>query len=400
MFRARTSTRRRGGGAAPPPARGFEVRSGDDRFIIYTGGTTGMPRGVVWGHENLLFAALQGGNPGGDPVSTPEQIAATALAAGEGMRIHPAAPLIHGAAQFSFWIGILTGGCCGLVPGRSFAPEATCELLDRHRINVFLVVGDAMARPMVDTILAHPGRWAFEELGVINSSGAILSGKIRVRLQSVFPDSMILNNFGSSESGHQGGAFYDDDGEDAKPQWIMDDTVVVLDDDFNVVEPGSGVVGRLARGGRLPECYYKDPEKTARTFVTVGDTRYVIPGDMATVDEDGVVQIFGRGAVCINTGGEKVFPEEVEEGLKAHPSVFDVLVVGVPDERWGERVEAVVAIREGHAFDAESLDAHARTKVAGYKAPRRYHQADAVARQPSGKPDYKWAKGVATAADS
>jgi acyl-CoA synthetase (AMP-forming)/AMP-acid ligase II len=235
-----------------------------------------------------------------------------------------------------------------------------------------------------------------ETLLVVQSAGAVLSGSVRHKLQSLLPDVMIMNNFGSSESGHQGSAFYDEDeGEDARPQWFMKDNVVVIDEHFSRITPGSGAVGRLARTGPLPLGYYKDPEKTAATFVEFEGRRWVIPGDMATVEEDGTVTFLGRGSVCINSGGEKVYPEEVEEALKAHPSIFDALVVGLADERWGQRVEAVISLREGHALTEDEVRAFCRQRLAGYKVPRRVHRVPEVVRHPSGKPDYKWAREVA-----
>jgi len=377
-------------------ARNFGSRSGDDLFIIYTGGTTGMPRGVMWRQKDVFFAALQGGNPGDDPFSEPAEVASSIEAGRYPMNMHPAAPLIHGAAMLTYWIATLTGGKIVLVPGRSFQPEETVRVLQEEQIEVMNFVGDAMATPFCDALEAA-GEVNMENLLTISSAGAILSMTIKERLERLLPDVLLLNNFGSSETGHQGTALYEDEeGKPQKPVWYLDEYTAVLDDDGNVVEPGSGQTGWLARTGHIPLGYYGDPEKTARTFVEAQGRRWVMPGDMARAEEDGSVTILGRGAVCINSGGEKVFPEEVEEGLKAHASVFDALVVGVADERWGQRVEAVVQLRPGVTLSSEDLDAHVRTRVAGYKAPRRYSFVERVERQPSGKPDYKWALRVAT----
>ena len=207
---------------------------------------------------------------------------------------------------------------------------------------------------------------------------------------------MVLNNFGSTETGHQGSAFPGQEtGVDGRPSFAMDDTNTVFDEDYKPVEPGSGKIGRLARGHRIPLGYYKDPEKTAERFVEIDGKRWSLPGDFATIEADGRITVYGRGAMCINTGGEKVFPEEVEEVLKSHPSVFDALVVGVADEQWMQRVAAVVQLRDGHSSTLADLQAHCRERVAGYKVPRELHLVDTVARQPSGKPDYAWAKRVA-----
>jgi len=382
-----------GGGAE----RDFEARSSDDMFIVYTGGTTGMPRGVMWRHVDLLFAGLQGGVPGGEPAEEPSDIIDMAVSnvevEGE-MTILPAPPLIHGNASFSTWIAWFTGGKVCLLEGRSFDAAACCALIGPEMVSVISIVGDAMGRPLADALAA--AEYDVDPLLVVQSAGAVLSGSVRHQLQTLLPDAMIMNNFGSSESGHQGAAFYDDDeGEEAKPQWLMKDNVTVIDEAFKPIEPGSGAVGRLARSGHLPLGYYKDAEKTAATFVEFGGKRWVIPGDMATVEDDGTITFLGRGSVCINTGGEKVYPEEVEDALKAHPAVFDTLVVGTPHDRWGQRVEAVVTLREGHDATTEALTAFARTRVAGYKVPRRFHVVPEIVRHPSGKPDYAWAKKTA-----
>ena len=374
--------------------RDFDERSNDDLFIIYTGGTTGMPRGVMWRHEDLFFAALQGGNPGGDPHPTPEAVAAYALKSGEGLNVHPAAPLIHGSAQLATWIALLNGGTSALVQGRHFDPEESLRLCSTYDISCINVVGDAMARPIAELIEADPERWDLSGLDAIASAGAILSGEVREKLEALLPTAMVLNNFGASETGHQGTAFY----ENGEAIWIMDEEhTCVVDEDLNRVEPGSGVIGRLARFGHIPLGYYGDAEKTARTFFETDGVRYVIPGDMATVADDGTVVFLGRGSGCINTGGEKVFPEEVEEVLKTFPAVFDAVVVGVPDERWGQRVAALVQKRADKDLDLNDLETFCRGHIAGYKLPRSVFVLPDLHRHPSGKPDYKWAKAKALA---
>ncbi len=369
-------------------------RSEDDIIIMYTGGTTGMPRGVMWRHRDLLYGMLQGGAPGGVPVESAEEIAQN-IDPDNTMIILPAAPMIHGSSMFSCWIAMFTGGTTVMVHGRSYDPMEMCRLISENRVSVMSLVGDAMARPLVDALERLDGRYDMDCLAVITSQGALLSGPVRARLVELLPDAMLLNNFGTSESGHQGEAFYEGDGDDAKPRWIMNERTCVLGDDLTVVEPGSGRIGRLATSGHIPLGYYNDPVKTAATFVEVDGQRWVIAGDYATVDEEGTIVFLGRGSQCINSGGEKVYPEEVEEALKAHPGVFDALVVGVPDERWGSRVEAVLAMRPGHDFDQGDIDAACRRRVAGYKAPRGYHLVDAVPRHPNGKPDYKRARAIA-----
>jgi acyl-CoA synthetase (AMP-forming)/AMP-acid ligase II len=369
--------------------RRFPARSGDDLFVLYTGGTTGMPRGVMWRHEDLFFAALQGGNPGGAAVERAEDLAPLVHSNGDGIHILSGAPLIHGAAQLGSWIALLNGGVAGLTPGRGFDPIGCLDLVDAHEMNAVSIVGDAMAVPLVDALEAHPGRWRLGSLAALTSAGAVLSGTLREKLEKLIPSATILNNFGASETGHQGSAFY----EGGRAIWVMDEHNVVVDEHFQPVLAGGGVVGRLARRGRIPLGYYGDPEKTAATFFVHEGVRYVIPGDLATVDDEGSIVFLGRGAACINSGGEKVFAEEVEEALKAHAAVEDAVVVGVPDERWGQRVEALVRLR-GPATVGE-IEAFCRTKVAGYKVPRRIHLVPDLHRQPSGKPDYRWAQARA-----
>ena len=367
------------------PERDFEARSPDDVYIVYTGGTTGMPRGVMWRHEDLFFAGLQGGRAGAEDIESPEELA-EAITEGAPLNIHPAAPLIHGAAQFATWIAMFSGGKAALVPGRSFNPKLTCALIGAEEINVINLVGDAMVLPLAEEL--ERGDYDVSTLVALSSAGAILSASVRDRLQAQIPDAMILNNYGASETGHQGTAL---SGVPGRPRFFMH-SASVLDDDFKPVEPGSGVVGKLARTGHIPLGYYKDPEKTARTFPVVDGTRWVIPGDMALLEEDGTITLLGRGSICINTGGEKVYPEEVEEAFKAHDAVQDAIVVGIPDDRWGERVTALVLL--GGEATTDELEAHCRTKVAGYKVPREIHIVESLNRQPSGKPDYRWAKKV------
>ena len=377
------------------PRRDYGPRSGDDLWVIYTGGTTGRPKGVMWRHEDIFFAGLQGGRPGGDPVTTPAEVIEHALDPDNAMRLLPAAPFIHGAAQLGAWICLFTGGPLVLQPGRSFDAKRCAELIGEEQLTTITLVGDAMARPLVDALAA--GSYDCSSLVAVASAGAILSPAVRDRLQELLPDALILNNFGSSETGHQGAAFPGaETGADGRPSFAMDPNSLVLDDDHQPIAPGSGRLGRLARTGHLPLGYYKDEAKTAERFVTIGGTRYVFPGDMATVEADGRITVYGRGSNCINTGGEKVFPEEVEEALKAHPEVFDALVVGLADERWMQRIAAVVQPRPGCTPDLATLQAHCRTLIAGYKVPRQLTLVTSVERQPSGKPDYAWAREVAS----
>ncbi len=381
--------------ASGSPRRDFPPRSGDDLYIIYTGGTTGLPKGVMWRQEDLVFASLQGANPGLDPLTDPAALADRVRDHELALHILPAAPFIHGAAQLAGWICMNTGGKLIIQAGPSFGARKVCELIEGEGATTLLLVGDAMARPVADELAS--GDYDTDSLLVVASSGAILSASVRDQLQALLPEALVLNNFGSSESGHQGSAYPGSDtGQDGRPSFLMDEDTTVLDDDLRPLSRGDGRIGRIARKGHVPLGYYKDEVKTAERFKTIDGVRWVLPGDFATIEEDGRVTLYGRGSVCINTGGEKVFPEEVEEALKSHPEVFDALVVGVPDPKWMQRVTAVVQPRTGQTPTLDVLQAHCREHIAGYKVPRALLLVERVERQPSGKPDYAWAKRVAT----
>lgn len=386
--------------AAQNPERSFGPRSGDDKFIVYTGGTTGMPKGVVWRHEDLFFAGLQGGRPQDDPIETPEELAEVVASGDFEMNIHCAPPFIHGSSQFASLIALFTGGKVVIANGRSFDAAKSAQMIDDEDVVVLVLVGDAMSRPFLDEVRANGDKYDLSTLAVLTSQGAVLSRSVQQEFAEFMPNLMVMNNYGASETGHQGRAMPDmSDGEkDSRIQFWMNEDTFVVDENFEPIEPGSEKAGRVARTGHLPLGYYNDEKKTRETFIEKNGKRWVVLGDFATVDESGLVTLLGRHSVCINTGGEKVYPEEVEEALMAHESVQDVLVVGVSDERWGQRVEAVLSVRGQRTPTAEELDAHCRGKIAGYKIPRAWHIVDKVQRQPSGKPDYKWAKKQAEAA--
>jgi len=375
------------------PVRDFGPRSGDDLFLAYTGGTTGMPKGVIWRHEDLFFAALMGGNPYGAPPERPGQVSENAKT-GMAITALPAAPLMHVAALWATLIYMFSGGKIVLAPGSRFDADRIWKLVEQEKVQAMAIVGDAMARPLADALDEPGASYDLSSLFVIGSGGATFSEGVKSQLKKHLPALMTMDTFGGSEGGNQGRSVEATAGQ-AGPRFQADETSAVLGDNNKPLPPGTGKIGRLARKGRIPLGYYKDQEKTARTFLEVDGTRWVVAGDMATIEADGTITLLGRGSNCINTGGEKVFPEEVEAVLRAHPKVFDALVVGVPDARFGERVAAVVAAREGQSLTLEELDAHCRRHIAGYKVPRELHLADQIQRQPSGKPDYKWAKAVA-----
>jgi acyl-CoA synthetase (AMP-forming)/AMP-acid ligase II len=376
--------------AASPDRPVVEGRSGDDRYLLYTGGTTGLPKGVVWRHEDLLFAALGGGNPGGDPVTEPAEVVANARRGRT--RCLPASPFTHGTAHWTALSTLLHGGTVVVDTGTAFDPVRLWDLADRERATILVIVGDAFARPLADALATHPGRWPLDDLLVVLSGGAVLSPAVRDELLGHLPWVVVVDGYGTSETGGQGQMpIWAGQSPAALPRFHVDELTTVLDDAGRPAPPGSGLVGRLARRGRLPLGYHGDPEASADTFVELHGQRWAIPGDLARVEADGSITLLGRGASSINTGGEKVFPEEVEMVLKAHPDVFDAVVVGVADARFGQRVAAVVALRAGRLVAIDELDRHCRVSLAAYKVPRRIVLVDELVRRPSGKADLEWA---------
>ncbi len=373
-------------------------RGDDDLYLLYTGGTTGMPKGVIWRQADAFFGCIGGGDPMrmSGPVSSPEETLERIIEFD--FVFYALAPLMHAAAQWVSLMWLLCGAKVILNSG-GFDPVEIWNTIDAEKVSIMTVVGDAMARPLVDAWDAH-GPFEISSMYSLSNGGAPLAPSLRDRLREIAPNAMLTDGFGSSETGIQGSRRLSP-GEDPGKGVRFDNVeagTAVLDDQGLPVQPGSGVVGRIAHSGYIPLRYHNAEEKTAETFVVIGGTRYVLPGDMATVEADGSITLLGRGSVSINTGGEKVYPEEVEALLKGHPSVYDVLVVGVADDRWGERVTAVVQPTRGSTPSLEELDAHCRGQLAGYKIPRSLILVEQVVRSPSGKADYRWAK--ATAASS
>ncbi|WP_405836520.1 acyl-CoA synthetase [Streptomyces sp. NBC_01518] len=382
--------------AAGSPERGFPARSADDQFIIYTGGTTGMPKGVMWRQEDLFFSGLGGGAPTGEPVKKPEELAERVAAGGSGITFFPTPPLMHGTSTLTAFIGFNFGQ--RIVIHRKFAPEEVLRTIEKEKVTSMSLVGDAMLRPLIDALNGPMRGTDCSSMFSVSSSGAIMSETVRRQFQELLPNTMLLNNYGSSESGFNGTATADSGAGKSFRIRVNSRTQVV---DPATYEPVAvGEIGRVAQCGHVPLGYYNDPRKTAETFFEKDGQRWVLLGDMATVDEEGVVTVLGRGSQCINTGGEKVYPEEVEQALKSHPDVYDALVAGVPDVRWGNHVAAVVQLRTGaERLSLDEIQTHCRTHLAGYKIPRQLVIADSIQRSPSGKADYRWAREVAVSAD-
>ncbi|MCX4815735.1 acyl-CoA synthetase [Streptomyces sp. NBC_01239] len=381
--------------ATGSPERGFPARSPDDQFIIYTGGTTGMPKGVMWRQEDLFFSGLGGGAPTGEPVKKPQELAERVAAGGAGITFFPTPPLMHGTSTLTAFIGFNFGQ--RIVIHRKFAPEEVLRTIEKEKVSSMSLVGDAMLRPLIDALNGPMKGTDCSSMFSVSSSGAIMSETVRRQFQELLPNTMLLNNYGSSESGFNGTATADSGAGKSFRIRVNSRTQVV---DPATYEPVAvGEIGRVAQCGHVPLGYYNDPRKTAETFFEKGGQRWVLLGDMATVDEEGVVTVLGRGSQCINTGGEKVYPEEVEQALKSHPDVYDALVAGVPDAKWGNHVAAVVELRPGAERPSlDDIQTHCRTHLAGYKIPRQLVFADSIQRSPSGKADYRWAREVAVAA--
>jgi acyl-CoA synthetase (AMP-forming)/AMP-acid ligase II len=382
--------------ATGSPGRGFPARSADDQFIIYTGGTTGMPKGVMWRQEDLFFSGLGGGAPTGEPVKKPEELAERVAAGGAGITFFPTPPLMHGTSTLTAFIGFNFGQ--RIVIHRKFVPEEVLRTVEKEKVTSMSLVGDAMVRPLIDALNGPMKGTDCSSMFSVSSSGAILSETVRAQFQTLVPNVMLLNNYGSSESGFNGTATADSGAGQSFRIRVNSRTQVVDPATHGPVAVGE--IGRVAQCGHVPLGYYNDPRKTAETFFEKDGERWVLLGDMATVDEEGVVTVLGRGSQCINTGGEKVYPEEVEQALKSHPDVYDALVAGVPDAKWGNHVAAVVQLRAGAVRPSlDEIQTHCRSRLAGYKIPRQLVIAESIQRSPSGKADYRWAREVAVTAD-
>ncbi|MGV9666470.1 acyl-CoA synthetase [Nocardia niigatensis] len=369
------------------PERDFGPRSPDDHFIMYTGGTTGLPKGVIWRQEDM-WRVLGGGIDfyTGEPVADEYQQSRAGAENPSPMTWFVLPPLIHAAAMMPTFNALWSGNAVVFQP--RFDPDEVWRVVARERPHVLVVTGDAIARPLVDSYRAAPVDAS--SLISIGSGAAQLTQPVKNELLELFPSTLVTESIGSSETGFGGIGFAQKDDDPARaPRVTTGRGALVVDDAGHPVAPGGE--GWVAKTGNVPIGYYKDPVKTDKLFRSVDGARMVITDDRARVESDGSVTLIGRGNMVINTGGEKVFPEEVEATLKAHPAVYDAVVVGVPHERWGQLVAAVVSPTAGE-IDVAALVEHVRERLAGYKLPRRIWVAGTVARTPSGKPDYRWAK--------
>jgi 3-oxocholest-4-en-26-oate---CoA ligase len=373
--------------AAESAARDFGPRSPDDIYIIYTGGTTGRPKGVIWRHEDI-WRTLAGGIDFISGERLEDEWSQSRAGAGDAglVRMAPA-PLIHGAAMVATLACLFVGDTAVITP--KFDPHVVWEAVQRHRVNALSIIGDAMARPLMEALAETD--YDTSSLVSVNSTAALFSPAVKDACTKALPNVFISEAIGSTETGFAGIAFVSaGDEHRGGPTVTAGPDVIVIDEDGGVCGPGQ--TGKLARGGHVPLGYYNDRVKTAEMFTEVNGRRYAVPGDWARVEDDDTFTLLGRGNTCVNSGGEKVYPEEVEGALKSHPDVFDSLVIGVPDDRLGQRVAALVQLRPGAVPDPAALQDHVRGQLAGYKAPRTVWLVDAVGRTVSGKADYGWAR--------
>jgi fatty-acyl-CoA synthase len=369
-------------------------RGEDDLLLMYTGGTTGMPKGVMWRQDSLIRAL---GPVMGETFTRdePDYDALGEVLATAGAATLPGCPLMHATGQFICLITMSQAGTIVTLEGRKFDVTELLDTIEREKVATLIIVGDAFARPMAATLDAHPGRWDLSSLFLITSSGVMWSQETKDALLKHHPNAMLYDSLGSSEAVGLGASVSSAGATSGTARFSLGPNARVITDEGGDVAPGSGDIGRVALKGHTPIGYYKDPEKSAKTFVRIDGDTYSMPGDYATVEADGTLTLLGRGSVCINTGGEKVFPEEVEEVLKLHPAVIDAVVVGLPDDKFGEAITAVVETRDGEAVDAAELIAHVKGKLASFKAPRSVVAIDTIGRAPNGKVDYKRMKSYA-----
>ncbi len=369
-------------------------RDGDHLLLLYTGGTTGMPKGVMWRQDDLFRTLVGTFVPAVRDADPDPQIIRDAVQA-PGVTGLPACPLMHGTGWFTQLIVLSGGGCSVVLESRNLDIDELFTTIERESVNAIAIVGDAFAKPMVRALEASPGKYDISSLTVISSSGVMFSEESKQALLRHHPGMMIIDAFSSSEALGMGQSVSSAAGSSTTAKFTVGEHTKVITDDGREVAPGSGETGRVAVGGWQPIGYYKDEAKSAATFITFDGQRYSVPGDYATVEADGTLTVLGRGSVCINTGGEKVFPEEVEEVLKTHATVADAVAVGIPDDKFGEAITAVVELVPGATFDEGAIVVHVKDKLAAYKAPKRVLPIDTIGRAPNGKVDYRRLKGWA-----
>lgn len=380
--------------AAPPAQRPFKApwgRSPDNLILLYTGGTTGMPKGVMWRQDDLFNVIGAGGHAlmGLPPLDQPQDVSARIGSYPPPMTL-VCCPLMHGTGQFSAFITLNIGGTVASLPSRNFSAMELWDEAVRLKADNIVIVGLAFSTPMLEALEGNPGRWDLSNVKAMSSSGSMWSQENKRGLLSHARNAMIMDSFGSSEAVGLGASASAPGAEAATAAFMLGPNCAVFTEEGRRVEAGSGERGLVAVSGFLPVGYYKDPEKSAKTFRTMEGQRWSVPGDWAEVNTDGTLKLLGRGSQCINTGGEKVFPEEVEEALKTHPSVRDAVVVGVPDPRFGERICAVVEPEpDAGPPTLEDMAAHVRSRLAAYKAPRELVVVASIGRAPNGKVDYK-----------
>ena len=378
----------------PEPVAGPWGRSGDHLLLLYTGGTTGMPKGVMWRQDDL-FRTLVGTFVPSVRDAEPDQALVRDAVTAPGPIGLPACPLMHGTGLFTQLITLSGGGCTVTLESRNLDIDELLATIEREAVATIAIVGDAFAKPMLRALDAAPGKYDISSLFMISSSGVMFSEESKQGLLRHHPGMMIVDAFSSSEAIGMGQSVSSAGGAASTAKFQVGEHTKVITDDGREVQPGSGETGRVAVGGYQPIGYYKDPEKSAATFITFEGKRYSVPGDYATVEPDGSLTLLGRGSVCINTGGEKVYPEEVEEVLKRHAAVADAVAVGIPDEKFGEAITAVVEAAPGASIDEGEIIAHVKGELAAYKAPKRVLPIDSIGRAPNGKVDYKRLKSWA-----
>jgi acyl-CoA synthetase (AMP-forming)/AMP-acid ligase II len=379
--------------SSPTDDRRRRTPSGDDLIFLYTGGTTGMPKGVMWRNDDLYVSLWVSAHP--DRPDPPDPLAA-ARAGKRASTLLPAAPLMHGTGLFAAIAALAGSGTVVLVDHPGLDPELVWDAVARERVQTLTIVGDVFARPLLDALRAEPDRWDLSSLRAITSSGVRFSPDVKRGLLEHLGGATIVDSLGASEGLGPRQSARAADGAISAAQFSVDDRIrVVHEDTGRDVVPGSGEVGVLAIGGRIPLGYFKDPDRSAATFRVLDGARYSVPGDHATVASDGTVRLLGRGSACINTGGEKVYPEVVEAVLREHPDVFDCVVLGVPDERYGERVVALVQLVDDHDGDDGAMRAWCHDRTAGYKTPRRFLFVDSLRRSAAGKAPHRELRALA-----